>query len=349
VFANVQAALRHIHGELAQVLDGEQIQSVCREVGRRFRERLLDPVATIHLFVLQVLHGNCAVARLKDFTNRVFSDAAYCKARRRLPLAVLRGLLERVGRALQPTLGDHGRWRGHRTFHVDGSSFSMPDKPALQSAFGQPGAQQPGCGFAVAHMLALFHAGSGFLIQVLAAPLRTHDLSQTGRLHPELRPGDLLVGDRAFGSFAHFALLVGRHLHALFRAHQRQVISFVENRPHHEPGKRRLKGLLIGAILCGPGLLLIVLPTVLTIRVDGESGLLILTHRSLLTKRGRRLPWCASRPSACAKQPVSRLGACPYLGHPQRSSEVTLGCRERRGRRHGFCLPPGDSSRGRPT
>jgi Transposase DDE domain len=243
VFANVQAALRRIHGELAQVLDGEQIQSVCREVGHRFRERLLDPVATIHLFVLQVLHGNCAIARLKDFTNRVFSDAAYCKARRRLPLAVLRGLLERVGRALQPTLGDHGRWRGHRTFHVDGSSFSMPDKPALQSAFGQPGVQQTGCGFPVAHMLALFHAGSGFLIQVLAAPLRTHDLSQTGRLHPELRPRDLLVGDRAFGSFAHFALLVGRQLHGLFRAHQRQVISFVENRPHQEPGKRRIKGL----------------------------------------------------------------------------------------------------------
>jgi hypothetical protein len=49
-------------------------------------------------------------------------------------------------------------------------------------------------------------------------------------------------------------------------------------------------GLLIGAVLCGPGLLLIVLPTVLTIRVDGQSGLLILTHCSLLTKQVKEIP-----------------------------------------------------------
>ena len=242
MFANVHAALRRIQSELAQVLDDVTIRAVCRAVGHRFRQRLLDPVTTIHLFVVQILHGNCAIARLKDFTDKVFSEAAYCKARMRLPLAVLRGLLERVGQALQPALDD-GRWRGHRTFHVDGSSFSMPDTPALQKAFGQPGGQRPGCGFPVAHMLTLFHAGTGFLIQVLAAPLRTHDLNGVAQLHPDLRPGDLLVGDRAFGSFAHFALLVGRQLHGLFRAHQRQVISFIENRPHNEPGKKRLKGL----------------------------------------------------------------------------------------------------------
>lgn len=243
MFANVHAALRRIQSELAQILDAEQILAVCREAGHQFRQRVLDPVTTIHLFVVQILHGNCAIARLKDFTDKVFSEAAYCKARARLPLAVLRGLLERVGHALQPTLDDHGRWRGHRTFHLDGSSYSMPDTPALQEAFGQPGAQRAGCGFPVAHILTLFHAGTGFLIQVLASPLRTHDLSQASRLHPELRPGDVLVGDRAFGSFAHFALLLGRQLHGLFRAHHKQVISFEENRPHHEPGKRRRRGL----------------------------------------------------------------------------------------------------------
>jgi hypothetical protein len=243
MFGNVHAALRRIQSELAQVLDAEQIVAVCREAGHRFRQRVLDPVTTIHLFVLQVLHGNCAIARLKDFTDKVFSEAAYCKARARLPLAVLRGLLERVGRAVQPAVDDHGRWRGHRTFHLDGSGFSMPDTPALQQAFGQPGNQRPGCGFPVAHILTLFHAGTGFLIQVLAAPLRTHDLSQVSRLHPELRPGDVLVGDRSFGSFAHFALLLGRQLHGLFRAHQKQLISFVENRPCNEPGRRHCKGL----------------------------------------------------------------------------------------------------------
>ena len=40
--------------------------------------------------------------------------------------------------------------------------------------------------------------------------MRTHDLAQAAELHPELAAGDVLVGDRAFCSFAHLALLLKR-------------------------------------------------------------------------------------------------------------------------------------------
>jgi hypothetical protein len=173
----VRLALQRIHNDLAQILDAQQITRVCREAGYRFRQRLLDPIAAIQLFVVQILHGNFAVACLQDFTEEPFSEAAYCKARGRLPLAVLQTLLQRVGAALRTTLDDAGRWCGHRTFHVDGAAFSMPDTPELQKEFGQPGGQHVGCGFPVAHLLTLFHAGTGFLLKVLTAPLRTHDMA----------------------------------------------------------------------------------------------------------------------------------------------------------------------------
>jgi hypothetical protein len=243
MFEHVHAALRSIQRDIAKVLDADEIIGICQEVGFRFRRRVLDPVTTIHLFVIQILHGNFAIARLKDFTDRVFSEAAYCKARCRLPLKVLETLLQRVGTALRPTMDDTGRWHGHRTFHVDGSSFSMPDTPELQAAFGQPGKQKPGCGFPVAHVLTLFHAGTGFLLKVLAAPLRTHDMDQVVQLHPEMQAGDVLIGDRAFCSFAQFALLLGRQLHGLFRAQQKLIISFRPGRAHNGPGcGRRRKG-----------------------------------------------------------------------------------------------------------
>ena len=106
----VRAALRRIQEELAQVLDAGQITAICRDVGYQFRQRLLDPVATIHLFVIQIFNGNFAVARLKDFTDAEFSEAAYCKARGRLPLQVLQTLLQRVGAALRSTqdAAEHG-------------------------------------------------------------------------------------------------------------------------------------------------------------------------------------------------------------------------------------------------
>lgn len=243
MFPHVQAALRQIQSQLAQVLEPRAILAVCREVGYRFRKRVLDPVTTIHLFLLQILHGNVAIARLRDFTDALFCEAAYCKARIRLPLVVLQTLLARVGAAVRGTLGLSDRWHGHRTFHVDGSSFSMPDTPELQRHFGQPGAQKAGCGFPVAHLLTLFHAGTGFLLKVLAAPLRSHDMSQVPLLHPDLEADDILIGDRAFCSYAHFARLRQRGVHGVFRAHQRLLIDFRPGRSYNQPGRKKRKGL----------------------------------------------------------------------------------------------------------
>jgi hypothetical protein len=142
-------------------------------------------------------------------------------------------------RALIPDTEAVGRWRGHRTFLADGSTFSMPDTPELQAHFGQPGNQKTGCGFPMAHIVALFHAGTGLLLEVAAAPLRTQDLAGVAGLLPRLAAGDVLVADRGFCSFAHLALLVGRGVHAVFRLHQKQIVDFTPGRAHARPGQKR--------------------------------------------------------------------------------------------------------------
>jgi len=105
----------------------------------------------------------------------------------------------------------------------------MPDTPELQESFGQSGTQAKGCGFPTAHLLVLFDAHAGYLLKAVPAPLRTHDLAHAAVMHHELQPGDVLVGDRAFCSYAHLALCRQRRLHAVFRAHQRLLVNF---RPH---------------------------------------------------------------------------------------------------------------------
>jgi hypothetical protein len=234
---SILAALRQIKSEIAVFLSPTLIRNVCQTIGHVWRERVLDPVTTVHLFVLQILHGNTACSEVPRLGAVACSGEAYCQARQRLPLQLLRYLLRALGQFLgvSPML-DEGRWHGHRTFLVDGSSVSMPDTPALQKAFGQPGAQKAGCGFPVMHLLALFHAGTGFLLNVLAAPLRTHDMSGINRLHPDLDEGDVLVGDRALCSFAHFALLATRKVFGVFRLHQKQIVDF---RPHRRAASSR--------------------------------------------------------------------------------------------------------------
>jgi len=231
----ITEALKHLQAELATLLDAPTILALCRAMDYHWRERQLDPVTTVHLFLVQILHGNTACTHLPHLSGQRFTASAFCQARTRLPLGVLEQLLRQTSAVCEQTTHDEGRWRGHRTFLVDGSSFSMPDTPALQEAFGQPGGQRPGCGFPVAHLLALFHAGTGFLLEALAAPWHTHDMAEVATLHAALRPGDVLVGDRAFCSFAHLALLRQHGLHAVFRIHQRQIVDFTPARPHTTP------------------------------------------------------------------------------------------------------------------
>ena len=149
-----------------------------------------------------------------------------------MPRAILEGLLRITVESLGKSALQRSRWLGHCVFLVDGSSFSMPDTPELQEHFGQPGNQVPGCGFPVAHWLALMHYGTGMVVRMLTAPLRTHEQSRVAELHPELQPGDVLVGDRGFCSYVHLALLFQRKSQGVFRVHQRTIVSFRRHRKH---------------------------------------------------------------------------------------------------------------------
>jgi hypothetical protein len=227
----IVSALRQVRQDLARQLDRPAILEACRAAGHTWRDCLLDPVAIVHLFLTQVLHGNAALAHVPRLVGLAFTASAYCQARARLPLAVFQEALRRVGPALRPEI-DGSRWHGHRTFLVDGPSFSMPDTPELRAHFGLSARTRPGCGFPGARLMALFHAGTGLLLEAFAVPLAGHDMVWASRLHPRLETGDVLVGDRGFCSFAHLALLVQQGLYGLFRMHQMQIVDFTPDRPH---------------------------------------------------------------------------------------------------------------------
>ncbi len=235
--SNITDVVRQFKADWTSQLDSAAIIAACHEADHRWRNRTLNPVVTLQLFFVQVLNGNTACHHLRHLTKWAVTASAYCQARMKLPLAVFQRLLRGVTDRLQETTLDDGRWLGHRTFFADGSSFSMPDTPALQDHFGQPGQQCAGCGFPVAHLMALFHAGTGMILEVLAAPLRTHDMSRVAQLHPQLQEGDLLVADRGFCSFVHLALLYQREVHGLLRVHQKRIVDFTPGRPQVIPGK----------------------------------------------------------------------------------------------------------------
>ena len=234
---SIAAAVTRIKAEVGEWLTAEAIGQVCRDVGHAWRDRVLNPVTTVHLFILQIAHGNTACAHVPRLGGVDCSGEAYGQARARLPVAVLHRLLDGIVGRLRGSGDTAGRWRGHRTLLIDGSSTSMPDTPPLQQAYGQHPSQPVGLGFPAMHLLALFDAATGVLVRLVTASWRTHDLSQVGQVHPEIGAGDILVGDRGFCSFAHLALLAARDAFGVFRLHQRQIADFTPGRPTGGKGR----------------------------------------------------------------------------------------------------------------
>ncbi|MEQ1905145.1 MAG: IS4 family transposase [Pirellulaceae bacterium] len=214
-----------------------KIEIACRDCGMSWISSMLNPVTTMQIFLLQILNGNTACTHLPHLAKIAFTAAGYCKARMRIKLEVFQLLLQRCVHSLHEQTLETGRWMGHRVFMVDGSSFSMSDTAELQIHFGQPGGQKPGCGFPVAHWLAMVHMGTGMITKMLASPLRTGDMTHVAKLHPELRKGDLLLADRAFCSFPHLCLLIERGVQAVLRIHHKINVDFTPYREHVIEGK----------------------------------------------------------------------------------------------------------------
>ena len=235
--ATISSALRRVKQDVQPFLPESSIHRACQEAGHHWRERLFDPVATLHLFILQILNFNTAITHLRHLAKVPINAASYCKARMRLPLAVVQRLLESSAQAMAGGKGAQRLWHGLRVYLTDGSGTIAPDTPELQKLFPQPRSQKKGCGFPQVKILGLFDAFTGLVTKALCYSL-FHEQSQVWQLHPLLGIGDLLVADRGFCSYVHLAMLRLRGVLGLFRMHQQQIVDFRPHRKSHRKGQR---------------------------------------------------------------------------------------------------------------
>jgi Transposase DDE domain len=228
--ASIARRVDQLKAGYQHVITRSLVHTACVETGHCWRQRVLDPLTTLRLFMLQILHGNVACRRVRHLAGMTFSLTAYTNARMRLPLELFTHLAGALTAAAVEAHRTFGRWRGHRVLLIDGSGLSMPDTPPLQRRFGQPGRVKVGCGFPVMHVLWLFDAATGLIVDLVHNRHNTHDMADASKLHPMLRKGDVLVGDRGFCSYAHLALLASQAGHGVFRLHQRQIVDFRQHR-----------------------------------------------------------------------------------------------------------------------
>ena len=122
---SITEIIKHFKQNWTEELSGDSIAKACRDAGMTWLDSMLNPVVTVQIFMIQILHGNTACQHMPHLCEMAFTAAGYCKARMRIKLEVFEFLLSRcVGSIQQQTL-DAGRWLGHRVFMVDGGQASQ--------------------------------------------------------------------------------------------------------------------------------------------------------------------------------------------------------------------------------
>ena len=220
-------------------------RTACREVVRQVQ-------------ALRTLHGRPPISE---------SDSAYIQARLRLPKERLEKALAATAQTADRRVGPSPQLQGRPVKVVDGSSTQLADTPANPQRYPQPRSQQPGCGFPLMKFVVLFSLCSGAVLNVLLGSLHHHDWRLLRGLWDELKKGDILLGDRAYGEYTTLAGLPQQGVDVVARLHQRRKVDF---RKARRLGKN--DGLLVWTKGCQPSEILSpnewdLLPAQITVRI----------------------------------------------------------------------------------
>jgi hypothetical protein len=227
---------------LAALLTEQHIQTACDELGVDFAteaHHVWTPALTLWTFLSQCLSDakSCAAAVARALALRVslglspcsVATGAYCKARAKLPVALLSRLATHLGGELERQGSEGWRWKGRRVLLGDGTTLSGPDTPENQAAYPQHHTQKRGLGFPLIRVVVLLGFATGALVGAAVGPAKGKEAGELALLRELLdrfQPGDVFVADRAYCSYWLIAALQAGGVDVAIRLHQSRHYDF---------------------------------------------------------------------------------------------------------------------------
>lgn len=207
------------------------------------RERLYPPTDTLSLFMAQTLNPDGACQRVvnQHAVDRVANGlrpcsthtGAYCKARQRLPLDMVRSLTRETGQQITQRAQANWLWLGRRVKLMDGTTVTLPDTPMNQAEYPQQSNQKLGLGFPIARVVGLLCAATGAVLDAAIGPYSGKAGSEHAlfrELLGSITAGDLILADRYYCTYFVIALLQRQGADVLFQQHQRRYTDFRKGR-----------------------------------------------------------------------------------------------------------------------
>ena len=193
------------------------------------RERFYPPTETLSMFLAQVLNAdrscqqavNHAVVRriMEGLSPLSIATGAYCRARKRLPLELIKQLVHATGALIENRVPNEWRWKEKSIYLIDGTTMTMPDTQDNQARYPQQGGQKAGLGFPICRLLGVVSLSSGAIIDANVGRFNGKGSDEQSLLRGVLDKfvaNDLVVGDAFYGSYFLLASLQHKKVDAVF-------------------------------------------------------------------------------------------------------------------------------------
>ena len=213
-----------------RLLPHQQVVEALRRHKVVFRDCRYTPLVTLWTFLCQVLcpDQSCraAVAHLLAFLAARGDPCAsadtgpYCKARERVPEALVADLARETAAKLQARCPATALLHGRPIKIADGTTVSMPDTPANQKAYPQPPHQKPGLGFPILRLLAVISLSCGAVLDVAMSPYsgkKTGETALLRQLFHQFQKGDVALADALFANYWTLAAWIKRGVDVIAR------------------------------------------------------------------------------------------------------------------------------------
>lgn len=193
------------------------------------RVRLFPATETLSMFMAQAMKadGSCqatvdetAVKRqLNGLSPCSTNTGAYCKARSRLPVGLVSGLVRNTGKVISGKSAAGWLWQGRRVMLVDGTTVTMADTAANQAKYPQQKNQEEGLGFPICRIVGVTCLASGAVLNAVMGDYKGKGTGEQALLRTLLdtfEKDDVMLGDALFATYFLLAELLLRGVHCVF-------------------------------------------------------------------------------------------------------------------------------------
>ncbi|NRB42388.1 MAG: IS4 family transposase [Pseudomonadales bacterium] len=215
--------------DFLSILQSDSIASIIERHTPAHRERIFTPIKALSMFIKQALNfdRSCANA-VNEFIidninvlpkNISKSTGSYCRSRKKLPLALIKELVQHTGAAIKEKTPHHNNIKGG-IYLVDGTTFSLPDTIENQAEYPQQSTQKAGLGFPICRALGIFCLESGAVINAKMAAYKGKGANEHSMLRAILdtfKKGDLVIGDALYSSYWILAYLKMHGINGIFQ------------------------------------------------------------------------------------------------------------------------------------